>query len=220
MIRIAPNYYSVPYIYPYASTQQAAHIPQTTSTSAPDKVGQKITTPALPANTMDISIPSMPKGVDPVEMSVHGRIQYLTPEQAKNTMNIDPINQSVDGEDAASAHEIMKKSECQTCKNRKYQDGSDDPGVSFKTATNLSPERAATAVRSHEMEHLHHERAKAHREDRKVVSQSVTIHTAICPECGTAYVSGGTTRTTTAKNKQPEYTQQTEAIGHILDTVA
>lgn len=213
MINIASNnYYGASRIYPYATAQQTTRIPQTEPTSATSKVGQQTTT--LQPNTMHISIPSMPKGVDPVEMSVRGRIQYLTPEQSENAANIDPINQAADGKDVASVHEIMKQAECQTCKNRKYQDGSDDPGVSFKTATNLSPEQAATAVRSHEMEHVHHERAKAHREDRKVVSQSVTIHTAICPECGTAYVSGGTTRTTTAK------TNQTEAIGRILDTVA
>lgn len=87
--------------------------------------------------------------------------------------------------------------ECQTCKNRKYKDGSDDPGVSFKTATRVSPERAAFAVRSHEMEHVGRERAKAQREDREVVSQSVTYQTGICPECGRVYVSGGTTRTVT-----------------------
>ena len=48
------------------------------------------------------------------------------------------------------------------------------------------------------------EQAKAQREDRKVVSQSVTIHTAICPECGDVYVSGGTTRTTTKANPVEE----------------
>jgi len=87
--------------------------------------------------------------------------------------------------------------ECQTCKNRKYQDGSNDPGVSFKTATKLSPEEAAVAVRSHENEHVVRNQAKAEREDRKVVSQSVVLHTAICPECGDPYISGGTTRTVT-----------------------
>lgn len=74
--------------------------------------------------------------------------------------------------------------ECQTCKNRKYQDGSDDPGVSFKTPTHISPENAAYAIRSHEMEHVSHAQAKAQREDEKILSQSVTYHTAICPECG------------------------------------
>ena len=29
----------------------------------------------------------------------------------------------------------------------------------------------------------------------KVVSASVSIHTAVCPECGRTYVSGGTTHT-------------------------
>lgn len=87
--------------------------------------------------------------------------------------------------------------ECQTCANRKYQDGSNDPGVSFKTPTALSPEEAASMVRAHEMEHVVRNQQKAMRENREVVSQSVTYHTAICPECGRVYVSGGTTRTVT-----------------------
>ena len=33
---------------------------------------------------------------------------------------------------------------CQTCANRKYQDGSDE-NVSFKSATNIAPEAAAAA---------------------------------------------------------------------------
>ena len=94
----------------------------------------------------------------------------------------------------------MEEAECQTCENRKYQDGSDDPGVSFKTATNIAPEQVASAVRGHEQEHVTREQAKAKRENREVVSQSVTIHTSICPECGKVYVSGGTTRTTTRAN--------------------
>lgn len=54
------------------------------------------------------------------------------------------------------------------------------------------------------MEHVYREQAKAQREDRKVVSQNVTYHTAICPECGRAYISGGTTRTVTAAESQAE----------------
>ena len=54
--------------------------------------------------------------------------------------------------------------------------------------------------------------AKATREDRKVVSQSVTYHTAICPECGKSYVSGGTTRTATKANpvEEPQQDQQSQ----------
>ena len=103
-----------------------------------------------------------------------------------------------------SPAEIMNESKCQTCARRKYQDGSDDPGVSFKTPTKMNPEQAATAVRGHEQEHVVRERAEAEREDRKVVSQSVTIHTDICPECGRVYVSGGVTRTVTAADNQDE----------------
>ena len=63
-------------------------------------------------------------------------------------------------------------------------------------------------MRGHEQEHVVREQAKAQREDRKVVSQSVTIHTDICPECGDVYVSGGTTRTTTKANPVEEPQQQ------------
>ena len=126
------------------------------------------------------------EGADPVELSVRGRIQYLSQEEL-----------DAEVEKAKSPQEVMEEGECQTCKERKYQDGSNDPGVSFKTPTNIAPEQAAAAVRGHEQEHVVREQAKAQRENREVVSQSVTYHTAICPECGKTYVSGGTTRTTT-----------------------
>ena len=87
--------------------------------------------------------------------------------------------------------------ECQTCKNRKYQDESDDPGVSFKSASTIAKGTAGAAVRGHEQEHVVRERAKAAREGREVVSQSVTIKTGICPECGDSYVAGGETVTVT-----------------------
>ena len=98
---------------------------------------------------------------------------------------------------AESAQDALKQGECETCEKRKYQDGSDDMGVSYQTPTNIKPEQAASAVRGHEMEHVYREQAKADREGRKVVSQNVTMHTEICPECGKSYVSGGTTRTVT-----------------------
>ncbi len=109
---------------------------------------------------------------------------------------------------AESAQEALKEGECQTCEERKYQDGSDDMGVSFQTPTNIKPEQAASAVRGHEMEHVYREQAKAGREGRKVVSQSVTMHTEICPECGEAYVSGGTTRTVTKADTDNAAQQQ------------
>ncbi len=154
----------------------------------------------VPEEESPFSFPTMREGADPAEMAVRVRIQYLD----DSAEALSP-NQAAEG--SKSPREVMEESECQTCKNRKYQDGSDDPGVSFKTATNVAPEQAAAAVRGHEQEHVVREQAKARREDRHVVSQSVSIQTAICPECGDVYVSGGTTRTATKANpaqEQPE----------------
>lgn len=109
---------------------------------------------------------------------------------------------------AESAQEAVEEGKCQTCEERKYQDGSDDMGVSYQTPTNIKPEQAASAVRGHEMEHVYREQAKAEREGRKVVSQNVTMHTDICPECGKAYVSGGTTRTVTAAEPENDNARQ------------
>ncbi len=118
----------------------------------------------------------------------------------------EPDGQSAQG--IESAQEALEEGECQTCEERKYQDGSDDMGVSYQTPTNIKPEQAASAVRGHEMEHVYREQAKADREGRKVVSQSVTMHTGICPECGKAYVSGGTTRTVTKADTDNAAQQQ------------
>ena len=50
--------------------------------------------------------------------------------------------------------------ECETCKNRKYQDGSDEM-VSFKSAAHISPEASASRVRAHEQEHVSNAYKKA-----------------------------------------------------------
>ncbi len=85
---------------------------------------------------------------------------------------------------------------CETCANRKYQDGSNEADVSFKSASHVAPEAAASAVRSHEQMHVTNAYQKAEQKNGKVINASVSIHTSICPECGKTYVSGGTTRTT------------------------
>lgn len=84
--------------------------------------------------------------------------------------------------------------ECETCRRRKYQDGSDE-NVSYKAAAHISPGAAASAVRAHEGEHVANAYTKAAKENGKVISAAVSIRTAICPECGRTYVSGGTTNT-------------------------
>lgn len=109
--------------------------------------------------------------------------------------------------------------ECQTCKNRKYQDGSNDPGVSFKTPTTISPERAAFAIRSHEAEHVAHARLKALEEDKEIVSQSVSYRTGICPECRKTFMAGGNTRTV-LRTAPETYQQEPVKKGVYLDLTA
>ncbi|NLW80042.1 MAG: hypothetical protein GXY32_11640 [Ruminococcaceae bacterium] len=95
---------------------------------------------------------------------------------------------------------------CRTCKERRYTDGSNDAGVSFKTPQHIDPGASASVVSAHEQEHVTREQAKAQREGAKVVSQSVVLHGAICPECGRYYIAGGTTTTVTKSGgkSQPE----------------
>lgn len=167
-----------------------------------------------------LPLPFQREGVDPMEWAVRRRIQYVD-QSVQNASGNAAAPEGQAASEAKSAQEVMAESECQTCKERKYQDGSDDPGVSFKTPTNIAPEAAASAVRGHEQEHVSREQSKAQREGREVVSQSVTIHTAICPECGKVYVSGGTTRTTTRQEKAAQlYQQQEEQAPSQFQSVA
>lgn len=114
--------------------------------------------------------------------------------------------------------------ECETCKNRKYQDQSDDPGVSFKTASKVGAGSAEAAVRGHEYEHVNRNQAKAAREDKEIVYQSVIIKRAICPECGKSYVSGGETKTVTREKRDERFdvglSDKTEELGKLFDAVA
>ena len=148
-----------------------------------------------------LSLPAMREGADPVEMAVRMRIQYAdNPAQAgqpaaqgaqsaslipgQDASAADPMAQGVQGDPAGveGVQKAVEEGQCETCEERKYQDGSDDAGVSYQTPTHIDPDQAPAAVRGHEQEHVVREQAKAGREDRKVVSQSVSLHTDICPE--------------------------------------
>ena len=101
--------------------------------------------------------------------------------------------------------------ECETCKNRKYVDGSDEM-VSFKSPQHISPEAAATRVAAHEQEHVSNAYTKASQDNGQVISCSVAIHTSVCPECGRTYVSGGTTSTSIKySNESNPYIQDLKA---------
>lgn len=98
--------------------------------------------------------------------------------------------------------------ECQTCKNRRYQDGSNDPGVSFQTPQHIDPSVSASAVMSHEQEHVTRNKAAAEAEGGEVIQSTVVLHGDICPECGRYYIAGGTTYTTTRSGGESHAHQQ------------
>ena len=87
------------------------------------------------------------------------------------------------------------KGECQTCKERKYIDGSNEGNVSFKAPGHIAPEASAGVVMSHEKEHVANAKREGNKPGNELISATVSLKTAICPECGRSYVAGGTTRT-------------------------
>ena len=114
---------------------------------------------------------------------------------------------------------------CETCQNRKYQDGSDEM-VSYKAPTHISPTAASSAVRAHEQEHVGNAYAKAGNNNGEVIQASVRIKTSVCPECGRSYVSGGETTTQIKYNEENPYGRNfkkadaANVIGQNLDLIA
>ena len=113
------------------------------------------------------------------------------------------------------ASETLGAGPCKTCESRRYVDQSNDPSVSFQTPTSISPGQSASMVMSHEQEHVANEQARAEREGSRIVNQSVTLTSAICPECKRMYISGGTTRTTTVSDNSGENNSAPESTESV-----
>lgn len=135
---------------------------------------------------------------------------------------------SANPDDQVKGGHKSSPSECKTCKSRKYQDGSNETDVSFKAPGHISPQASAGTVRAHEQQHVSNAYQKAAKGDGKVISATVSLRTAICPECGTAYVAGGETRTAISYSveKPNPYKENQKAldamnkIGSNIDYVA
>lgn len=134
-----------------------------------------------------------------------GAAQRMLPVSATGT---------VDGagkvQDSRAAKQVGR-AECQTCKARKYKDGSDEM-VSFKSATHISPQAAGAAVMAHEQEHVSNAYKKAALNDGKVLQASVQLHMGVCPECGRSYVAGGTTSTKIQYNEDNPYEKNAKSL--------
>ncbi len=120
----------------------------------------------------------------------------LDPTQDENVLTgtDDDKKLSPEEEKAKASGHKSTPAECETCKRRKYQDGSDEM-VSFKAAGHIDPGNAASVVMSHEQEHVSNAYQKAKDGNGEVVRASVRLKTAVCPECGRTYISGGETTT-------------------------
>ncbi len=114
----------------------------------------------------------------------------------------------------------VQKGECQTCKNRRYVDGSDESNVSFKTPGYISPQSSASVVSAHERQHVGNAVNEGNKKGNKLLSVSVSLETSTCPECGKTYVSGGKTRTIMEKSveetKLNPYNQGEEMVKRFL----
>lgn len=121
-----------------------------------------------------------------------------------------------DGQEKDPDAKVGRKSSpanCETCRNRRYVDGSDEGDVSFKAPGHISPQQSAAAVMAHEQEHVANAYEKEADGKHKVISANVSLKHAVCPECGTSYVAGGLTRTTVGTKKMmTPYAQAKEAM--------
>ena len=117
-------------------------------------------------------------------------VGYVTPIQTENT-----VDQS----------SKVGKVECQTCKNRKYVDGSDEADVSFKAPGHIAPGQSYGRAMAHEQEHVANARQKSAGKNARLLSATVSLKLATCPECGRTYVAGGTTNTRIEYSEENPY---------------
>lgn len=118
--------------------------------------------------------------------------------------------------DGKPAEGVEEDHECETCENRTYVDGSNENDVSFKSPGHIAPEAAASRVMAHEYEHVRNAYQEDKEEGKELVSVSVSLKTAICPECGKTYVAGGETRTTMRNGvEENPYAKQQEAYSNF-----
>ncbi len=143
-----------------------------------------------------------------------GGISYNYTIPVSNVDRVTPINtdNTID-----SASKVKPATECKTCENRKYVDGSNEADVSFKTPGVIKPEEAYAKVSAHERQHVSNAIAKGSKPGAKLISASVALKMSVCPECGRTYVAGGTTTTTISYSTSNPYDKNAdEAFGNML----
>ena len=133
--------------------------------------------------------------------------------KAKLFEDSEEVDFPFDGESTEESEGVEgTNEECETCAKRTYVDGSNESDVSFKTPGHISPEASAAVVSAHEYEHVRNAMQEDKKPDAELVSATVSLKTAVCPECGTTYVAGGKTRTLMRYGEETNaYAKQQEA---------
>lgn len=154
-------------------------------------------------------------------ISMGGQVTGLYPQY-----NVNPVNPVTRTREADIVEKSSKSGECQTCKNRKYVDGSNEGNVSFKAPGHISPEASGAVVMAHEKEHVANATSEGKEPGKRLISATVSLQMAVCPECGRTYVAGGTTKTTMATYSENPYDQARKTLegsflaGQNIDYVA
>ena len=147
-------------------------------------------------------------------------------ENNYSPINFDLFKKDDDTDAAGNTHGVVKNpgasthkaagresspAECETCASRKYQDGSDENDVSFKTPGHIDPSMSAVMVLGHEHEHVANAYEKERNGEGEVKNVTVTLHNDICPECGRVFVAGGVTHT------EMTHVQANDKLGSLVD---
>lgn len=106
---------------------------------------------------------------------------------------------------------------CETCRRRKYVDGSNEANVSFKAPAHIAPGASASVVAGHEREHVANAVHEGNKPGAKLVSATVRLITSVCPECGRRYVSGGVTTTTVKHTSNPYSKELNSEITNLMN---
>ena len=86
--------------------------------------------------------------------------------------------------------------------------------------------RHMSMVMSHEQMHVANARQEGNKENADLVSASVRLKTAVCPECGKSYVAGGQTSTMIKYTESNPYERNRKVIegsflkGQYIDAYA
>lgn len=204
MLGLGSAYGRNTYVKQATQTQKSQGIPLPSEKAAVTAIAKTAAVGRERVNPVEQNVTSGSENSEAQEMAVRSRISPY--EEPRLQAQLGHAKSELAQANLLSADESVEKLgeqvECECCRNRKYVDGSHDGSVSYQTPTHISPETSTARVMAHEQEHVVNEQRYAEEAGREVLSQSVSLESSICPECGASYTSGGMTTTVTASKPQ------------------